>query len=187
VTRYLPSRQYLYAGLAALAFGRSQPGTASPRGGRLTVWPGYSWPARARCWLCISPGHRDSRKVPGDRPAAHSVGGYTAVGRDGLDVAAGRTDHSVREPPRAAGLPGRPGFGEQLAAPPAAIGSRGADRRDSLSPVSRRAGRKAAEVRTLASPQYRLLRPEDEAEVELLYQRLKSVRHLDPDSSTDET
>jgi len=41
--------------------------------------------------------------------------------------------------------------------------------------------------RTLASPQYRLLRPEDEAEVELLYQRLKSVRHLDPDNSTDET
>jgi hypothetical protein len=42
------------------------------------------------------------------------------------------------------------------------------------------------EARPLASPRYRLLRPEDEAEVERLYQRLKSVRHLDPDNSGDE-
>ncbi len=40
--------------------------------------------------------------------------------------------------------------------------------------------------KVLASPRYRLLRPEDEAEVERLYQRLKTVRHLDPDNSTDE-
>ncbi len=33
---------------------------------------------------------------------------------------------------------------------------------------------------------YRLLRPEDEAEVERLYQRLKSVRSLDPDRPADE-
>jgi hypothetical protein len=42
------------------------------------------------------------------------------------------------------------------------------------------------EPRPLASPRYRLLRPEDEAEVERLYHRLKTVRHLDPDSSGDE-
>jgi hypothetical protein len=41
-------------------------------------------------------------------------------------------------------------------------------------------------TRSLASPRYRLLRPEDEAEIERLYQRLKSVRHLDPDGPTDE-
>ncbi len=35
-------------------------------------------------------------------------------------------------------------------------------------------------------PRYRLLRPEDEAEVERLYQRLKSVGHLDQKNSTDE-
>jgi hypothetical protein len=46
--------------------------------------------------------------------------------------------------------------------------------------------RGSSEARTLPSPQYRLLRPEDEAEVERLYQRLKTVRHLDPDNSTDE-
>lgn len=38
----------------------------------------------------------------------------------------------------------------------------------------------------LPSPRYRLLRPEDEAEVERLYQRLKAVRHLDPDNSGEE-
>jgi hypothetical protein len=38
----------------------------------------------------------------------------------------------------------------------------------------------------LESSRYRLVSPEDEAEVERLYQRLKAVRHLDPDSSGDE-
>jgi hypothetical protein len=40
--------------------------------------------------------------------------------------------------------------------------------------------------RALAVPPFHLLRPEDEAEVERLYQRLKTVRHLDPDNSADE-
>jgi hypothetical protein len=35
-------------------------------------------------------------------------------------------------------------------------------------------------------PRYRILRPEDEAEVERLYQRLKSVGHLDQKNTTDE-
>jgi hypothetical protein len=42
------------------------------------------------------------------------------------------------------------------------------------------------EAKPPASQRCRLLRPEDEAEVERLYQRLKSVRHLDPDNSGDE-
>jgi hypothetical protein len=36
------------------------------------------------------------------------------------------------------------------------------------------------------SPRYRVLRPEDEAEVERLYQRLKTVGNLDQKNSTDE-
>jgi hypothetical protein len=36
-------------------------------------------------------------------------------------------------------------------------------------------------------PRYRILRPEDEAEVERLYQRLKTVGNLDQKNSTDET
>jgi hypothetical protein len=39
-----------------------------------------------------------------------------------------------------------------------------------------------AERRQLASPKYQLLRPDDEAEVERLFQRLKTVGHLDPKS-----
>src|SRR5215813_9448281 len=35
-------------------------------------------------------------------------------------------------------------------------------------------------------PRYRVLRPEDEAEVERLYQRLKAVGHLDQKNSADE-
>ena len=41
------------------------------------------------------------------------------------------------------------------------------------------------ERRALPSPKYQLLRPEDEAEVERLFQRLKSVGHLDPKKSDD--
>ncbi len=40
--------------------------------------------------------------------------------------------------------------------------------------------------RQLPSPRYRLLRPEDESEVEKLYQRLKTVGHLDQKNTTDE-
>jgi hypothetical protein len=43
-----------------------------------------------------------------------------------------------------------------------------------------------AERKTIPPPQYRLLRPEDEAEVERLYQRLKAVGNLDQKKSTDE-
>jgi len=38
------------------------------------------------------------------------------------------------------------------------------------------------ERRQLASPRYQLLRPDDEAEVERLFQRLKTVGHLDKSS-----
>ena len=37
-----------------------------------------------------------------------------------------------------------------------------------------------------SQPRYRILCPEDEAEVERLYQRLKTVGHLDPRNSADE-
>lgn len=40
--------------------------------------------------------------------------------------------------------------------------------------------------RNAPPPRYRILRPEDEAEVERLYQRLKAVGNLDQKNSTDE-
>ena len=42
------------------------------------------------------------------------------------------------------------------------------------------------ERKQVVSPRYRILRPEDEAEVERLYQRLKTVGNLDQKNSTDE-
>jgi hypothetical protein len=45
----------------------------------------------------------------------------------------------------------------------------------------------AGDHKPLPSPRYRLLRPEDEADVERLYQRLRTVGRLDPKNSADET
>jgi hypothetical protein len=45
----------------------------------------------------------------------------------------------------------------------------------------------AQERNQLSSPRYRLLRPEDEDEVERLYHKLRSVGRLDSRSSTDES
>jgi hypothetical protein len=42
------------------------------------------------------------------------------------------------------------------------------------------------ERKPVAAPRYRVLRPEDEAEVERLYQRLKAVGNLDQKNSADE-
>jgi hypothetical protein len=43
-----------------------------------------------------------------------------------------------------------------------------------------------SERKQVPPPRYRILRPEDEAEVERLYQRLKTVGNLDQKNSTDE-
>jgi len=44
----------------------------------------------------------------------------------------------------------------------------------------------ASDARQLAAPRYRVLRPEDEEEVERLYFLLKTVGHIDPRNSGDE-
>lgn len=45
----------------------------------------------------------------------------------------------------------------------------------------------AAQPDAAPAPKYQLMLPEDEAEVERLFQRLKTVGHLDPKNSTDES
>lgn len=47
-------------------------------------------------------------------------------------------------------------------------------------------GMHGGERRSLPAPRYHLLRPEDEAEVERLYQRLKTVGNLDPKRTGDD-
>ena len=44
----------------------------------------------------------------------------------------------------------------------------------------------ASEAKQLNAPRYRVLRPEDEEEVERLYFLLKTVGHIDPRNSGDE-
>ncbi|MGI8992081.1 MAG: hypothetical protein ACR2I2_21195 [Bryobacteraceae bacterium] len=44
----------------------------------------------------------------------------------------------------------------------------------------------SGDPKQLPSPRYRLLLPEDEIEVERLYQRLKTVGHIDPKNSSEE-
>ncbi|MDP9052793.1 MAG: hypothetical protein M3N93_00600 [Acidobacteriota bacterium] len=44
----------------------------------------------------------------------------------------------------------------------------------------------ASDVKQIAAPRYRVLRPEDEEEVERLYFLLKTVGHIDPRNSGDE-
>ncbi len=59
------------------------------------------------------------------------------------------------------------------------------DRRNSVPPVlGRVAG--SGEAKQLSAPRYRVLRPEDEEEVERLYFLLKTVGHIDPRNSGDD-
>lgn len=186
MTRYVPSRHYLEAGLAAVLFGA------------FSAWCGWNWApayiaaglffltAAVLMYLSRRPAvevhdthlaigrrtipWRDIRRV--DRtgwPSPLMVRLTLFDNKQALVVYPGDVDSAnsllrhLRRNSREAlidGVPYRQFWGE-------AVPSRGG-------------------VQTLASPHYRLLRPEDEAEVERLYQRLKAVRHLDPDNSADE-
>ena len=87
----------------------------------------------------------------------------------------------------APGLPRRSGLLQQPAPPPPPPLPRRPDRRNPLSAILGRApAPPAANANRRPPPRYRILRPEDEAEVERLYQRLKTVGNLDQKNSTDE-
>ena len=188
MTRYLPARHYLWFGIAAIL-------GAALAGWRGTVWPLSFIPAGLFLLAGIV------LLVLALRPAIEVHEGYLAVGRrivPWMDIR--RLDRTgwiqplimrvtlfddskmilvypgelescnsllrhLRRLSRDAlidGIPYRQYWGEVLAQPGTA------ERRDP--PI----------------PRYRILRPEDEAEVERLYQRLKAVGNLDQKSSTDE-
>jgi hypothetical protein len=186
VTRYAPSRHYLHAGLAAIAFGG------------LSAWYGWTWPpaylaavlffatAGLLIYLalrppieiretCLSIGCRnipwvDIRRLDRTgwlsplvvRVTLFDNSSFLLIYPGDMDSANSLLRH-LRRCAREAlidGIPHSQFWGEGAAA----------EARQPKPP----------------SPRYHLLRPEDEAEVERLYQRLKSVRHLDPDNSTDD-
>jgi len=188
VTRYLPSRQYLYAGVAALVFGA------------FAAWCGFtSWkPSYVVAGLFVA--SAGAFLALAFRPVIEIHEQYLGIGRRRISWAdIRRVDATGWMSPLIVQITLSGGRRVLLVYPG------DLDSANSLLRHLRRSAREAlidgapyrqfhgeparkpAEVRTLHSPQYRLLRPEDEAEVELLYQRLKSVRHLDPDSSADET
>ncbi len=185
MTRYVPSRHYLHAGLVAVLFGL------------FSVWCALRWPpafiaaglfaasAAILLYFARRPAievHESQlrigdRNIPWpeirrlDRAGSHSVLIVNITLYDNshlLLVYPGDVDsvdtllRQLRRNAREALIDGVP-YREFW--------------RDKTSPAG---------SRMMPSPRYRLLRPEDEAEVERLYQRLKSVRHLDPDNSTDE-
>ena len=184
MTRYVPSRQYLRAGFVAVALGA------------LCAWWGWHWTpglvaagmfavsAASLFHLALRPAIEirethltiGKRRIPWEEVRRVDRAGWASLlvvnltlsdNSQVLVVFPGDLDSSnsllrhLRRSAREAlidGIPYRQFWGEPA----------------------------AAEIAAMASPKYRLLRPEDEAEVERLYQRLKTVRHLDPDNSTDE-
>jgi hypothetical protein len=181
VTRYVPSRHYLHAGLAALGFGV------------FSAWCGWTWPPAyvaaaaffASAVLLIALALR---------PAVEIHETHLAIGRRIIpwtDIR--RLDRTGWLSPLIVHLTLFDNTRVFLVYPG------DLDSANSLLRHMRRCAREAlidgipyrqfwgdglpsvSENRPLASPRYRLLRPEDEVEVERLYQRLKTVGHLQPD------
>jgi hypothetical protein len=184
VTRYVPSRHYLQAGLAAVLLGA------------FSAWFGLTWPsayaaaglffASAAVLVCLS-----------RRPAIEIHDTHLAVGCRTMrwpDIR--RLDHMGWMSPLLVRValsdgthflliyPGDAGSAINLLEQLRRLA------REALidgNPYQKFWNARAPEApQTSASSKYRLLLPEDEAEVERLYQRLKTVRHLDLDNSSDE-
>lgn len=185
MTRYVPSRYYLRAGLAALLFGA------------FSAWCGWNWaPAYLAAALFVA--SATILLYLATRPAVEIHETHVAIGRRNIPwVDIRRLDRTGWHSPLILNITLFDDTRVLLVYPG------DLDSANSLLRHLRRCAREAlidgksyrefwgepapaSETKVLAAPRYRLLRPEDEAEVERLYQRLKSVRHLDPDNSTDE-
>jgi hypothetical protein len=186
VSRYVPSRHYLHAGLAAL-------GLAA-----FCAWCAWTWtPAYVATALFLLSAGLLFYLV--SRPAVEIHETYLAIGRRRIpwgDIC--RLDRTGWLSPLIVHIT-RFDNSRVLLVYPGDL-----DSANSLLRHLRRSAREALidgvpyrqywgeaqpgvlDGKALPAPRYHLLRPEDEAEVERLYQRLKSVRHLDPDNSADE-
>lgn len=184
MTRYVTSRYYVQTGLAACALGI------------VSVWAGLSWPP-AFFAAALFLGSSAVLVFLGLRPPIEIQDTHLVIGRrviPWLDIR--RVDRSCESPlvvritlfDNSRVVLIYPGDVDSVRSLLRQL-RRGA--REALidgQPYRKFWGEESQNLasRSLASPRYRLLRPEDEAEVERLYQRLKTVRHLDPDGPTDE-
>ena len=184
--RYTPSRQYMQAGVLALALAL------------ITGWLGLEWPLIAIAsvlfffsaafvlWLALRPALEinETHLKIGQRPIPWNA--IRRVDRTGwvsplalhltladeervLIIYPGSLDNAtrllqqIRRMAREAlidGMPHRQFWGEPMGA--------------------------AVDRKVLPAPKYQLLNKEDEEEVERLFQRLKTVGHIDPKTNSDE-
>ncbi len=182
MTRYVPSRYYFQAGLAALVFSA------------FSLWCGLSWaPAYVPAVLFF--GTSLVLLFLALRPVVEVHDTHLAIGTriiPWLDIR--RVDRALNSPllvhltlydgARVVVIyAGDPSSSQSL------LRQLRRHAREALidgTPYSKFWGDEAPASNAPSSARYRLLRPEDEAEVERLYHRLKSVRSLDPDRPRDE-
>lgn len=179
--RYVPSRYYSQAGLAALGLGA------------FSLWYGHNWaPAYAAAVLLAATA--GVALYLAMRPAIEVHETHLAIGKRVIPWLDIRRVDCGWDSPLVVHLTLYDNDHVLLVYPGDAASSRTLLRqlrrnaREALidgTAYHRYWGDAAPEEKSLP-PRYHLLRPEDEAEVERLYQRLKSVRSLDPDRPADE-
>jgi hypothetical protein len=187
MTRYLPSHRYLWAGFAALA------------GAGILGWGALKWPP-AMLGVPLLFAGAGLLMFLGLRPPIDVRGQHLVVGGRAIPWAdIRRVDRTRWRSPLVVRLT-LSDLSRVLVICPAD--------RDSAAGLLRRIRRSARmalidgrpyrefwgeavsaveEAKPMPSPYYPLLRPEDEADVERLYQRLRTVGRLDPKNSADET
>jgi hypothetical protein len=187
MTRYLPSQRYLWAGIAALA-------AAAVLG-----WGAFYWLPAVLGAFALAAGS-SLLVFLGLRPPIETRTQHLVVGRRAIPwVDIRRVDRTRWRRPLVLRLTLSDASRLLVICP---------SDRDSANGLLRRVRRSARmalidgrpyrefwgetipavqDQKPLPLPQYHLLRPEDEAEVESLYQRLRTVGRLDPKNSADET
>ncbi len=186
MTRYLPARHYFYFGVAALLLGI------------FSAWLGFGWaPASIPAALFVLTAVL--MLVLAFRPAIEVQEPYLRVGKrmiPWIDIR--RVDRTTWLSPLAVRLTLYDDSRMIL------VYSGDVDACKNLLRTLRRMSRDAlidgiphrqywgemlsssGERRQLSAPRFKVLLPEDELEIERLYQRLKTVGHLDPKSGSDE-
>ncbi len=186
ITRYRVPGHYFWAGLTALALTG------------FSFWFALQWPlcwiatglflasAAAVLYLASRPAVEIYESHREDRPSRHSLAAYPAAGSQRESSADGAA-HAGRQDAHPGGLSRRSEFFERPAAQFAPPCARSFDRWRAVPAVlGRIATVSAVAKKQLAPPRYPLLLPDDEAEVERMFQRLKSVGHLDQKTSSED-
>ncbi|MGA2434031.1 MAG: DUF3093 family protein [Bryobacteraceae bacterium] len=187
MTRYVPSRHYLQAGVAALVFAV------------FSAWCGWRWSPPAFAAAALFLASATVLLFLSFRPRIEIEDTHLSIGKRRIPWnSIRRVDRTGWVSPMMLNIEFADNSRTVLIYPGDLDSANSLLRHIRLSarqasidgiPYTRFWGKPASivpESKPLAPPPYRLLLPEDEAEVERLYQRLKAVRYLDPDNFTDD-